>query len=257
VTTTQDAAAKADIARNHGQEVAQDVKGHATEVTQHAQDAAHDVAGTAAGQAQTVKDETVRQARNLAMEASDQLNAQAATQSQRLTHNLRDLGHELRQMAEAGNGGTASELAHQASDRMHQAAGYLEGREPSDLLDDVRDFARRRPGAFLAGAAVLGLIAGRAGRGMKDASGSAPSSTPSVSRARTSAPLTAPPGEPAMAGAMDDYSTGSYGTGSTTEGVGDGFSAVEGDASRIEPGIDLTQPYEAYTPEYGGSEVQR
>jgi hypothetical protein len=255
VTTTQDAAAKADIARSHGQQAAEDAKGRAAEVTHHAQDAAHDVAGTAAEQAQNVKDETVRQARNLVSEASSQLSSQAGSQTQKLTDSLRDLGDELRQMAESGSGGTASELVHQASDRVHQAAGFLEGREPSEILSDVRGFAQRRPGAFLAGAAVLGLIAGRVGRGVKDASGDLSSSTSghrtsgySTSRARvqTPAPLTAPPGE--STAAMGDYGTGAYGT-------GDGFESAEGDATSR---IDLTsEPYtSSYAPEYG-SEVQR
>jgi len=42
----------------------------------------------------------------------------------------------------------------------------------------VRQYARRRPGAFLAGAALLGLAVGRLGRGVKDAGGSSPSLPP-------------------------------------------------------------------------------
>jgi len=274
VTTTQDAAGKADIALSHGQEAAEDAKGRAAEVTSHAQDAAHEVAGTAAEQAQNVKEETVRQARNLVSEASTQLSAQAGTQTQRLTGNLRDLGYELRQMADSGSGGTASELVYQASDRVHQVAGFLEGREPSEILDDVRAFARRRPGAFLAGAAVLGMIAGRVGRGVKDAaeqdSSGMPTRTGSMtasSRATlaTSAPPVAPPGE--STAAMDDFGTGAYGTGTTgatgtgmgtgvaTTGIEDGYEDVEDDSTRR---IDLTnEPYQSsYAPEYG-TEVQR
>ena len=51
---------------------------------------------------------------------------------------------------------------------MHGAASWLEQREPADLLDEVRNFARRRPGTFLIGAAVAGLAAGRLTRGLKD-----------------------------------------------------------------------------------------
>ena len=264
MTTTQDAAAKADIARSHGQQAAEDAKGRAAEVTHHAQDVAHDVAGTAAEQAHHVKDETVRQARNLVSEASNQLTSQAGSQTQKLTDNLRDLGNELRQMAESGNGGTASELVHQASDRMHQAAGFLDGREPSEILADVRSFAQRRPGAFLAGAAVLGLVVGRMGRGVKDASSDDSSSSSghrsgyatSQAPLTTSTPLTAPPGE--SSAAMSDYSTGAYGTGVTgagSTGLDDGFENVEGESTSR---IDLTsEPYtSSYAPEYG-SEVQR
>jgi hypothetical protein len=109
----------------------------------------------------------VRQTRNLVHEATDQVSAQASEQSQRLSALLRDLGDELKQMASAGSGGTATELAHHASERAHHAAGYLDGRQPSELLEDLRSYARRRPGAFLTGAALLGLATGRLGRGMK------------------------------------------------------------------------------------------
>ena len=259
MTTTHDTANTAgtgDIARSHTQEAAQDAKGRAAEVTGHASDAAHDVAGTAADQARNVKDETVRQARDLVSEARGQLSSQAGSQTQRITDNLHSLADELRQMADSGQGGTASELVHQASDRVHQVAGFLDGREPSEILDDVRSFARQRPGAFLAGAAVLGMIAGRVGRGVKDASSSSGSAGGSGDQRMTSpTPLTAPPGEVT---AMDDYSTGAYGTGATTAGVGDGYSTLEGDTtSRVESDIDLTEPYTTtYAPEYG-TEVQR
>ena len=70
--------------------------------------------------------------------------------------------------ANGGQSGVATEFARQAADRMHGAASWLEQREPGDLLDEVRNFARRRPGAFLIGAAVAGLAAGRLTRGLKD-----------------------------------------------------------------------------------------
>jgi hypothetical protein len=68
--------------------------------------------------------------------------------------------------ANGGQSGLGAELARQAADRMHGAASWLERREPADLLDEVRNFARRRPGAFLIGAAVAGLAAGRLTRGL-------------------------------------------------------------------------------------------
>jgi len=265
VTTTQDAAAKADIARSHTQEAAQDAKGRAAEVTGHASDAAHDVAGTAVEQAQQVKQETVRQARNLVSEATGQLSSQAGSQTQKLTGNLRELGDELRQMADSGSGGTASELVHQASERVHQVAGFLDGREPTEILDDVRRFARQRPGAFLAGAAALGLIAGRLGRGVKDASGSSnqgSSGSGSTGTSISPTPLTAPPSE---VGSPDYLAGSTYEHGAmTTEPASYGSEPVDdyagsaGSLGSEVPGgdIDLTQPYPAAGSEYG-SELGR
>ena len=174
MSTTDSMSETTDVAKDHAQQAVQGAQDRTSEVAGHAKDASKDVAATAADQAGNVKDETVRQARNLMYEASDQVSTQAGAQTQRLSGLLRELGDELRQMASAGTGGNASELAHQAAERAHQAAGYLDGREPSDLLDDVRGYARRRPGAFLAGAALLGLAAGRLGRGIKDSGGEAP-----------------------------------------------------------------------------------
>ena len=198
---TSDTSDTADIAASHARDAASTAQEKAGEVTAHAQDAAHQVAGTAAEQAQNVKDETVRQARNLAGEAGGQLSAQAKDQTQRLVGTLRELGDELKGMAEGGQPrGTATELVHQGAERVHGLAGYLDGKEPAEILDDARAFARRRPGAFLAGAAVLGLLAGRVGRGVKDAGSSDPAG-PGVTRADATTPTstgTIPPVGPGI-----------------------------------------------------------
>jgi hypothetical protein len=62
----------------------------------------------------------------------------------------------------------ATNFAHEAAGRLHGAASWLEHRQPADLLDEVRNFARRRPGTFLLGAAVAGIAAGRLTRGLAD-----------------------------------------------------------------------------------------
>jgi hypothetical protein len=46
----------------------------------------------------------------------------------------------------------------------------LEQREPGDLVAEVRRFAQRRPGAFLVGALLAGVAAGRLTRGVIAAS---------------------------------------------------------------------------------------
>ena len=71
--------------------------------------------------------------------------------------------------AKGGQSGVATEVAQQAAERIHGMASWLEEREPADVLQAVRDFARRRPGVFLAGAVAAGLAAGRLTRGMTDA----------------------------------------------------------------------------------------
>ena len=68
----------------------------------------------------------------------------------------------------------------------------LEGREPADLLDELRSVARRRPAVFLVGALAAGVVAGRLTRGVKDESSDSPSGRvlPAGGTATTPAPGT-------------------------------------------------------------------
>ena len=63
--------------------------------------------------------------------------------------------------------GLAKDLAQQASQQLGSIAHWLQEREPGDLVTEVKDFARRKPGTFLAVAAGIGLVAGRMTRGVK------------------------------------------------------------------------------------------
>lgn len=138
-----------------------------TESAQVGKQAAGEVAHTAVDKAAEVVDEGKAQARNLVGEARDQLRGHAGEQHRNAAGNLRSLADELHAMARAGQqGGVATELVGQAADRASGAASWLEGREPEELLDELRSFARRRPGAFLAGALVAGVLAGRLTRGV-------------------------------------------------------------------------------------------
>jgi len=120
------------------------------------------VAGQVVEEGEQVAAGTHRQARDLVGEASAYLREQAETQQRRAAEGLRTIGTEFQSMAGRGEpDGLATELAHRAADAAQQAAGWLESREPGELVDEVRGYARRHPGAFLAGAAVAGLLVGR------------------------------------------------------------------------------------------------
>src|ERR1700749_3996893 len=108
--------------------------------------------------------------RGLLGEPGGQARDQAAVQQQNAARQLRSVADELREMTvKVGQSGVATEVAQQAAERIHGVASWLEQREPADVLQAVRDFARRRPGVFLAGAVAAGLAAGRLTRGMTDA----------------------------------------------------------------------------------------
>lgn len=113
------------------------------------------------------------QARSVLDDAVAQATEQSRTQRDRLVTTLHGLSDDLDQMASSGTqSGLATEAARQVSRRARSLGTHLDGREPSDLLDDVRGFARRRPGVFLAGALAAGVVTGRLLSGAR-ASGSA------------------------------------------------------------------------------------
>ncbi|GAA1131503.1 hypothetical protein [Citricoccus alkalitolerans] len=136
-----------------------------------AQSAARDVAGTAQEEAAHLKDETMTQARDLAGSAKQEASSQLAAQKDRLAAQSRTVSDDLDRISRGEK--PESDLVNQAvsmlSQRARQVTEQLESKEPLDLLDDVRRFAARRPGTFLAIAAGVGLVAGRLTRGMKDA----------------------------------------------------------------------------------------
>lgn len=142
-----------------------------------AADLAHAAAGSgqgllqeAKGQAGGVAQEATAQARDLLGEARSGLTSQVSQQQTKAAASLRSLGDELGRMADGSEqGGLAADLVRQVAGRTGSVAGWLENREPGDVLHEVADFARRKPGTFLALAAGAGVLAGRLTRGLKDA----------------------------------------------------------------------------------------
>ncbi|MFJ6797121.1 hypothetical protein [Streptomyces sp. NPDC091268] len=138
---------------------------------------AAEVGGTAKEQAANLAGEATAQARNLVGDLRNQLQGQARTQTQSLAENVRRLAQELRDMSEGGNPDSSmAGAARQVADKGNQVAARLEERGPDGLVSDLQNFARRRPGTFLAGAAVAGFLVGRAGKEVS-AAGSADSGT--------------------------------------------------------------------------------
>ena len=142
---------KADAAKGAAQDVAGDAK-----------EKAANVAGTAKEQASNVASEATDHAKQLYAQASDTLKEQAAGQQERAAGGLRSLGEQLGRMAEKDDEqGIAAKVVRDLSHRAGSAAGYLEGRDPGSLLDEVKSFAAKRPGTFIALAAGAGILAGR------------------------------------------------------------------------------------------------
>lgn len=143
-----------------------------------AKDKAADVAGGAAAAAQQVTGVAKEQVGQVAAEVGDQVKAligqaktelsdQAQTQQQRAAAGLHSVADQLGAMAQgSGEPGVATDLAHQAADKAHQFADWLDARDPGSVLTEVKSFARQRPGMFLLVALGAGIAAGRLARGL-------------------------------------------------------------------------------------------
>jgi hypothetical protein len=123
------------------------------------------VAGTAKEEAANVVAETKTQAKSLLSQARDELSSQGSTQKDRLTGTLHGFARELGAMASSSEeSGPLTDLAHQASRKGGEIAHWLDNHEASDVLEEIKRFARRRPLMFLTLAAAAGVLAGRLGR---------------------------------------------------------------------------------------------
>ena len=201
-------------AKEQGQDLAQEAAGQAQRTGARATEKGQQVASAAAGQAQqlagTVRAEAARvteevslQVQSLAGETREQLEAQAYEATQRLAGGFRQLGQEAQALAE-GRPADAPNLrpyVQQAADRFHTTASGLtdlaatiDERGLEGLAEDAQAFARRRPAAFLMGAAAAGFLIGRMVRAGAISTGGNGASAPPTGSGRTPGAL--PPGTP-------------------------------------------------------------
>lgn len=224
-------------------EQAQHVKDSASQATSH-------VAETAAEQTKQVIGDVREQARQLTGETTQQLSEQANNQRDRAVTGLRSLGDELSSMSQGSSeSGMGTQLAMEGSQLTHKAADFLEQRDPSQLLDELRGLARRRPGAFLVGAALAGVAVGRLTRGAMSARNNDSAATAYDDDASGYQPqgLTRPtPGDPysgLQGGPLSE-------AGTSVSGRGTGSSDFAADDGLQAPPI-LDEPYGEGTPPTG------
>ncbi|HVL06710.1 MAG TPA: hypothetical protein VM388_12030 [Acidimicrobiales bacterium] len=132
-------------------------------VARTAQQDVRQLAGTVRSQAEQVKGELAGQARGMLAETQGQLQAQADMQASRLASALFQVGGQAVALSQGRpeQAGPLVDYAEQAATWLDDRASYIEERGLEGLATDVVDFARRRPGVFLAGAAVVGFGVGR------------------------------------------------------------------------------------------------
>lgn len=189
------------------------------DLKQEAGAAGHRVADTAKQEARSVASEAKFQVRKLADRVGGEVRSQASTQQHRAAGGIRDVGSQFSEMAATTtSSGVARDLVETVGARADSVASWLDQREPQDLVEEVKRFARRRPGVFLAVAAGVGVVIGRLTRSL---------ATPSDSTDRTGTTT------PRLTGGTDPYATGltddtgaytgtggTYGTGTVGAGAG-------------------------------------
>jgi len=247
-------------------------------------DAAGGVVDTAKSEAGNVAHEVKVNARQLLTQTKGELTDQAQVQQQRVAEGLRSISDELSTMANSSqNGGVATDLVQQAAQRSSSIAQWLEGRDPGSLLDEVKGFARRKPGAFLLLAAGAGVLAGRLGRGMADNSpmGGASGGTTGTTTEQTPRAVYYPTQGGAVTPPSVDLpgpttTTAGYGsattTGAATGGAATGYDAgttggydgstlpypettaggVKAQGDPLAGAIDPESPLDPDDPQYGG-----
>ena len=153
----------AGAAKEQAAQVASTASDQAAQVASTAKDQATQVVSAAGEQAKAVAGDAKDQARQLVENSRQQLRSQAGEQTQKAASSLRDLGDQLQRMVR-GEGpaeGPAADIARQAAQTVQRFADNLENRRPEEILEDVKRFARQRPGLFVLGALGAGFVAGR------------------------------------------------------------------------------------------------
>jgi hypothetical protein len=212
----------------------------AKNVGQTAAEAGSQVASTATEQAKEVAAETQRQAKDLLDQGRTQVKEQVVSQQQKAGQSLTSLAQELRGLADgtsSGAPGPARDLLQQASSSVENFASMLQNREPAELLDDIRSFARRKPGLFLLGAAAAGVLAGRLTSGVKAAHSQSSSSGSGYAGGTTTGYNYVDP-TPSYADTTTTYTTGTagYSTGGSAPLPPPPYGTVPPEGSVVPPG---------------------
>lgn len=150
-----------------------DARERASGVADHAGQSAGEVKDHALHEVADLKEEAKEQLRDVAGQArhhlgdvattaSTELKAQAGEQATRMGGGLEDIARQLSAMADAADEpGMVPDLVGSLGSQVSTIASRLQEGSLDDVLDDVRRFARRRPGMFLLAAAGAGFAASR------------------------------------------------------------------------------------------------
>jgi uncharacterized protein YjbJ (UPF0337 family) len=222
---------------SEGSSTVETAKSEAANVKDTAAGAASGVADTAKSEVSNVAGEAKYQVRNFVDQTRSELRGQVTNQQSQLASTLNGWASELGSMAsKSDDPGPMTDLAQQASRRVGEISHWLDNHEPSDLLDEVKRFARRRPVAFLALAAAAGVVAGRVTRG-------AVAANTSVDSDNEPTPARAYDRDVYDRGGYDGglQGSGAYGTRTYQSGYDPRYGEVEGETSYQGGGMPVTE----------------
>jgi hypothetical protein len=173
----------------------------AKQVAQQSKQAAGQAAGevkeTAKDQAQRVASEAKSQVRNVASDVRDKVSSGARSQNDKLVGSIRQTADQLDEMRGERQDGPAAAVVSRVAEGGRQFADYLDRNGPEGVLEEVQEFARRRPGTFLATALVAGFVVGRLGKGIAKADSQAGKPSTDSFSSTSGAGFTNPPATPA------------------------------------------------------------
>ncbi len=138
----------------------------ARDVVETARDAGADLAHTAADEAKHVVREATDQAHQVSSDVKQRVREEIDRQHRSVTERVGAFAEELYTMAGERPQTPGRELVNVLAARSSSFADYLERHGPEAVLDELQDFARRRPATFIVAAVAAGFVVGRLGKGL-------------------------------------------------------------------------------------------
>jgi hypothetical protein len=125
------------------------------------------VSGSVREMASTAMDTVSRDAKAAASSAQDKATHALEQQTQAVGGTIGDFASAIRKAGEdlsRSDQTMAGQVVRQAADGLEHLSRSLADKRPHEILDAARDFGRRNPVAFAAGAMLLGVALGRLAR---------------------------------------------------------------------------------------------
>jgi hypothetical protein len=156
----------AERTRDAGVAVARTAREDAAQVAHVAHEAGVGVARMAKDEATQVVREATGQANRVTDDVKARVRDEVRRQHKSVVDRASAFAEELHTMAGQQPNTPAQELVGMLAGRSSSFADYLDQHGPEVVLDELQDFARRRPGTFIVAAVAAGFVVGRLSKGL-------------------------------------------------------------------------------------------